>query len=317
MTATDTRIRAMPKGVPPPEVAVIVLTYDQRETTLRFLTSFRQVEAPSHRIWLWDNGSRDGTAEAVARDYPEVRRLAHPHNLGVASGRNRAAETALETEGSPYLLFIDNDMTVEPDFLIQLWEPLVREPALAQTTGKILDLSKPERLYGAGGCRINFLTGKTDHIGWGEVDRGQYDGRDDRRPCLPSGGCLLVRSEIFRRLDGFDTLFDPYGPEDLDFDLRLRALGGVARYVPGAVVYHESEPGRTFEGGAGQASYTGNRVAQWLRFLHRHGRWWQIGGFYAFGAPWRLLNLLGRAWRQGGLGTALEGVVGGILGRRG
>lgn len=300
--------------VSPPEVAVIVLSWEQRDTTLRFLHSFSRVEQPSHRVWLWDNGSSDGTAESVAENFPAVRLLAHPRNLGVASGRNRAAETALETEGSPYLLFIDNDMCVEPDFLVHLLAPLVADPTLAQTTGKILDMADPGRLYGAGGCRIHFLTGNTNHIGWGESDQGQHD--RSAVPCLPSGGCMLVRSELFRRLGGFDTIFDPYGPEDLDFDLRIRAVGGGALYVPRAVVYHESEPGRTFEGGAGQASYTGNRVAQWLRFLHRHGRWWQVVGFYCLGAPWRLLNLLGRAVRRGQLGAALRGVVGGVFGRR-
>ena len=89
-----------------------------------------------------------------------------------------------------HLLFLDNDMTVEPDFL----EPLVDAtrspsgPTLA--TGKIRDIEMPERLYGAGGCRIRFWCGDTMHVGHMEMDHGQYDAEVD---CIPSGGCLMIR----------------------------------------------------------------------------------------------------------------------------
>jgi len=54
-----------------------------------------QVE-PGMRILVWDNGSTDGTVEAVQSTYPQVIAHHHPINLGVASGRNAGAKLVLE-----------------------------------------------------------------------------------------------------------------------------------------------------------------------------------------------------------------------------
>jgi GT2 family glycosyltransferase len=271
------------------EVAILLLTYEQRDLTLRCLESLGRGLGEGHRVWLWDNGSADGTREAVAERFPGVRIEGSGVNLGVASGRNALVHRVLERDSPEFLLFLDNDMTVEPDLLPALRAPFAGDPHLAQTTGKIRQLEQPEVLYGAGGCGVDFTTGATDHVGWGELDRGQYD---TPCPCLPSGGLMMVRSAIFEELGGFDPLFDPYGPEDLDFGLRARAAGYNALYVPNAVAYHPSSPGRTFQGGARSWGYLVNRVRQWLRFLHRHGSLRERLAFYLVGGPRRLVRLV-------------------------
>jgi GT2 family glycosyltransferase len=278
------------------EVAILLLTCEQRDLTLRCLESLGRGLGAGHRVWLWDNGSTDGTRQAVAERFPEVCLAGDGVNLGVASGRNALARLALEEDRPDFLFFLDNDMTVEPDFLPALLAPFTGDARLAQTTGKIRQLEQPERLYGAGGCGVDFTTGATDHVGWGELDGGQHD---TPCPCLPSGGLMMVRSAIFEELGGFDPLFDPYGPEDLDFGLRARAAGYHALYVPTAVVYHPASPGRTFAGGARSWAYLVNRVRQWLRFLHRHGSRRERVAFYLLGGPRRLVRLVGRRLRRG------------------
>lgn len=288
------------------EIAVVVLTLDQRAKTLRCLASFTAVRAPTFGIWVFDNGSTDGTVEAIAGAFPEVRIHRHPTNLGVASGRNRAAEAAMAEARPDFLLFLDNDTTVTPDFLIRLVAPFAEDPRLALTTPKLRDLQRPQRLYGAGGCRIRFWRGDTRHAHYGEVDRGQYD---RRAACIPSGGCVLVRSDVFCSLGGFDTVFDPYGPEDLDFGLRARRAGYSALYVPEAVVFHESRPGRTFESGVYTRRYASNRARHWLLLLHRHASIGQRVAFFLLGAPILLANLAIREGKKGNL----VGAVGGLL----
>jgi GT2 family glycosyltransferase len=72
-----------------------MLTVNQREKTMRALASFRNITNPPFKLLLWDNGSQDGTIDAVREAFPEV--LAHYHstNLGVASRRNAAAALAI------------------------------------------------------------------------------------------------------------------------------------------------------------------------------------------------------------------------------
>jgi GT2 family glycosyltransferase len=260
---------------------------------------------------LWDNGSRDGTAEAVGRAFPEVLLHVHPNNIGVASGRNAAAKIAVERLDPTYLLFIDNDMTVTPRFLDALVQPFGCDDKLAQTTGKIKDMADPERLYGAGGCRLRFWRGDTMHVGYGEVDHGQYD---EPKRCIPSGGCMLVRTDVFQELGGFDTIFDPYGPEDLDCGLRAVKAGYYGLYVPESVVFHETKPGRTFEGGQYTERYASHRARHWFLFMRRHASCVQQLGFLFVGAPLLLGALMIREGKKGNLLPALRGLLRGMFG---
>ncbi len=300
----------MPRDTEQLKIAVILLTMDQREKTLRCLESLAAVEDPDHVVWLWDNGSTDGTAEAARDAFPRVRVHRHESNLGVASGRNRAVDLALEGDRPSHLLFLDNDMTVIPDFLRELAAPFAGDDTLAQTTGKIKDMGDPRRLYGAGGCRIRFWRGDTTHRGYGEPDGGRFD---EPMRCIPSGGCMLVRTEVFRQLGGFDTTFDPYGPEDLDFGLRAAAAGYHGLYVPPAVVFHESRPGRTFEGGQYTQKYASHRARHWFLFMRRHASPLQKLGFFVLGGPWLLLGLMIREAKKGNLVPALRGLTAGFL----
>ena len=263
-------------------VAIVVLTMNQREKTLRCLASVREVRGDLFDVVLWDNNSGDGTVQAVADSFPEVLVHQHETNLGVASGRNAAARMAAEQFGSAYFLFLDNDTTVDPEFLRHLLSPFASDPCVAQTTPKIKFYSDHRILYGARGCGVNFLFGRTAHIGHREIDRGQYDARSN---CIPSGGCMLVRRDVFERLNGFDSIYDPYGPEDLDFGFRVREAGYAALYIPDAVIFHDPSPGRTVSQGQYSETYASYRARHWLRFMRRHASPLQQAGFFIIGAP--------------------------------
>jgi len=292
------------------KVVVILLTMNQKEKTIRCLKSFGSVISPPCKIVLWDNGSDDGTAEMVRQEFPDVLVHHHPQNAGVASGRNEAAKIAMKRFNPDYLLFLDNDMTVTPGFMDALLKPFESERGLAQTTGKIKDMGNHERLYGAGGCRIKFWLGETGHVGYGEIDRGQYD---QQTRCIPSGGCIFVRSDVFQQLGGFDNNFDPYGPEDLDFGLRVVKAGYYGLFVPEAVVFHETRRSRTFEGGRYTEKYAFTRARHWLFFMNRHASLVQKLGFLFVGAPYLLMILMIREAKNGNLIVALKGLVRGAL----
>jgi GT2 family glycosyltransferase len=98
-------------------IVVVVLTFNQKDTTLACLESLERVSDPPFQVVLWDNASRDGTIEAVAERFPRVVTRHSPENLGVASGRNRAAELAISRFDPEYLMFLDNDTIVTPGFL--------------------------------------------------------------------------------------------------------------------------------------------------------------------------------------------------------
>lgn len=288
-------------------IVVIMLTMNQRDKTLRALASFREIVSPHFQLLLWDNGSKDGTADKVQNQFPEVLVHYHLKNVGVASGRNAAAALAIEKFRPTHLLFIDNDMIVDPDFVGALLAPFERDPQLAQTQAKLRFMNDPTRLNDGGGCRIQFWLGRTSPVGFGEVDRGQYD---EQARCISCGGAMMVRTDVFQELGGFDENFSPFGPEDLDFSLRVYKLGYYALYVPEAVAYHEVS--HSFEGGQYTELYARNKSRHWLLFMRRHAAFPQQVAFYLVGAPLRVIQMVIREGRQGNW-AALRGSLLGLF----
>jgi GT2 family glycosyltransferase len=289
-------------------IAAIMLTLNQRETTLRALASLMPQLGPRDRVVVWDNGSHDGTVEAVTAAFPSVCAHHHESNLGVASGRNAGARLALERFDPEYLLFLDNDLVLQPGYVVALVGTLESNPSVGQVQSKLLYLDEPTRINDGGGCRIRFWLGRTDPVGFKEIDRGQCE---EVAPCVSCGGSMMVRASLFRELGGFDSVFDPFGPEDLDFSLRLQALGHRALYNPRAVALHAVN--HTFEGEGGYTEvYARSKAKHWLRFLRRHGTPSQRVGFYAVGAPLIAVRMVFRELLKGNPG-AITGSVRGMM----
>lgn len=203
-----------------------------------------------------------------------------------------------------FLLFLDNDTVVTSDFVLNLRRPFREDSDVGITTPKILFLDDPERIDAAGGCRVQFHLGETPPVGHGEVDQGQYD---VLRDCI-AGGIVLVRADVFRALDGYDTDFNPYGPEDIDFSLRAKEAGYRSLYVPDAVVYHEET--QTFEDGQYSREYARQKAKNWYRLVQKHADPLEKATFWLIGVPFRLLNAVVREFRNENIG-AITGLLGG------
>lgn len=286
-------------------VAIIILTCNQLETTRGCLRSL-QHEGDDVRILVWDNGSSDGTAAAIEQEFPQVTVHAHPNNLGVAMGRNEAARLAVELFQPAFLLFLDNDMLVEPGFVAALQRPLLQDERVGQTQAKLRFMHDRARLNDGGGARINYLLWRATPVGYGELDRGQYD---DVRECISCGGAMMVRTALFEELGGFDLTFNPFGPEDLDFSLRLQKAGYKALYAPQAVAYHTVS--HTFGEGYSEA-YARHKSRHWFHFMRRHASPLQQLGFFVLGAPYLAVQVILREGRRGNLG-AIRGLLQGLL----
>jgi GT2 family glycosyltransferase len=288
-------------------VAVVMLTINQREMTLRALNSVMPQTDNEVGVLLWDNGSSDGTREAVQNGFHEVLLGGSQDNLGVAGGRNAGAALAIQHWNPEYLLFLDNDLVLRSGFIRHLVATLDSMPDVGQVQAKLLYLDEPGRINDGGGSRIVFWRGSTDPVGFKEPDRGQCN---QQAECVSCGGAMMVRRRLFEALGGFDQIFSPYGPEDIDFSLRLKATGMRAIYNPLAVALHAANHTWGKEGYT--ASYAHSRVRHWLRFLHRHASPLQKTGFYLLGAPLIAMRMAFRELSRGNF-AALAGSVRGLF----
>lgn len=287
-------------------IFVLILTYNQKNKTLACLTDLQKKGDIPFKVLVWDNGSRDETLSAVRSNFPDVMTHYSEQNLGVAGGRNAAAQLAIRELGATHLLFLDNDILVERGFVRGLYEPFVSDLLIGQTQAKLRFMHDRSLINDGGGARISFVFWRVTPVGFGEPDQGQYD---TARPCISCGGAMMVRADIFQTLNGFDPLFGPFGPEDLDFSLRLQKSGYKAMYIPRAVGYHQVS--HTFGEGYSE-EYARHKSRHWLLFMRRHASIWQKLAFYFFGAPILAVQVFVREARRGNLG-AIRGLVQGLL----
>ena len=289
-----------------PRLVVIILTYNQQKKILECLSALLGGQAIPFKVLVWDNGSRDDTLVAVEESFPDVLTRYSQSNLGVAGGRNASAKMAIHELGATHLLFLDNDILLEPGFVGALYEPFESDPQLGQTQAKLRFMHDRSLINDGGGAEISFVFWRVKPVGFGEVDHGQYD---TPRSCISCGGAMMVRSDVFQQLDGFDPLFGPFGPEDLDFSLRLQKAGYKALYVPKAVGYHQVS--HTYGEGYSE-EYARHKSRHWLLFMGRHANKWQKTAFYLIGAPILVVKVFIREARRGNL-RAIRGLAAGIL----
>jgi GT2 family glycosyltransferase len=287
-------------------LVVIILTYNQRQKTLKCLSTLLRREDIPFKVLIWDNNSRDDTLAAVQETFPDVSTHYSQSNLGVAEGRNASGTMAIRELGATHLLFLDNDIEVEDGFVKALYEPFEADTGLGQTQAKLRFMHDRSLINDGGGARVSFVFWRVKPVGFGKVDHGQYDAP---HPCISCGGAMMVRSDVFQWLNGFDLLFGPFGPEDLDFSLRLQKAGYKAMYIPKAVGYHQVS--HTFGEGYSE-EYARHKSRHWLAFMRRHATPQEKVAFYLFGAPILIIQVVLREIRRGNW-RAIRGLAQGLL----
>src|SRR4051812_26534043 len=195
------------------------------------LTSLRALDYDRDRLELLlvDNASTDGSVELVRSRHPEVRVLSLPTNLGFGGGNNAGADAAT----GKYVVFLNNDMWVDPGCLRGLVSALEAHPEAASVAAKILNWDGTA--YDFAGAGMHFA-GFGYQEGFGEPVRA--DGYSEVRPLLfACGGAMLVDRAIFLDVGGVDDDFFIYY-EDSDLGWRLWLLGHTVVFAPNAVVRH-------------------------------------------------------------------------------
>lgn len=203
----------------------------------RCLTSLARQSLLPARVVVYDTGIDPERFDRVCGQHPEAIALAGG-NLGYAGGANRVLESLREVPTSPldFLLVLNPDVVLDPDFARVLIASTARDPRLAIATGKLLR-SDRKTLDSAG---IVFPRHRRPRDrGSEEPDQGQFDSPE--RVEAASGAAMLLRADALDRLEIegeiFDESFFAYH-EDTDLCWRARRLGYEILYEPAAVAVH-------------------------------------------------------------------------------
>ncbi len=246
-------------------VVIIILNVNKKDEVLECLESVYQLDYPNYEVVVVDNGSTDGSIDAISNTFPHAHLIRHAYNAGVAGGRNLGVNYANRNFSYDYLYFLDNDTRVDKESLSQLTRMIGKDGQIGIGTPKSYRTSQPGIIASAGGINVNLYTGSMRDIGAGEVDRAQYE-----RPKLVNscaGFAFLVKKEVLLRVGSFDNDFNPYGWEDVDFCLRARKSGFKILYVPKALVFHK---GGRFGRGQALPEYERHKVTNFFKLMKRH-----------------------------------------------
>lgn len=218
-----------------PKVIVLVLSYNGRHLLPDVLSSYLANDYPRFEVVLIDNGSKDGTAEYVKRDFPRVKVLRTDKNRGYSGGFNLGLEYAFGEGGADYVLVTNNDVRADGRVISELVRVAEEDEKVGFVTGKVYYHERPDVLQTVGKSE-DPVKWNGEHLGRGEVDRGQYD-EVKERPFIDDI-FTLIRRKLYLETGGYDPAFFLQG-EEYDWQARAKKLGYRFMYTPHAKIWHK------------------------------------------------------------------------------
>ena len=205
-----------------------VIAYNGRPHLDECLATLQQQSRAADEVLAIDNGSTDGSGELIRTRFPGVRLIQLESNRGYAGGCNVAAQLAT----SEVIVFLNQDVRLDPDWLRELIRPLEADPQLAATQSLIMLYDEPS-LVNTSSKTVNFLG-----IGW-VTDYRQPAARIRLHPvAFLSGTAFAIRRATFLELRAFDEVYGSYH-EDIDLSWRMHLLGSRIMLAPDSRVYHK------------------------------------------------------------------------------
>ncbi len=216
-------------------ISVIIVTYNNCSATLACLESLYAHHAGlEFEIILVDNASTDATLSAVRHSYPAVHVLAQSTNAGFGAANNIGARAAR----GEFLFLLNNDTVCSSPMLQQLADILKANGSASAAAPRLVNTDGSFQLSAG---HMPSITGE-----WRtkRLQRAVAKARPDalnvaqqRDPVWVSAAALMIRTDAYRQLGGFDERFFMYF-EDVDLCVRLRAEAGPILYEPSIVLIH-------------------------------------------------------------------------------
>lgn len=215
-----------------PLVFIVLVNWNGCRDTIDCINSLKKIDYPNYRILVVDNGSTDGSQKKIKTLFKDVLLIENKENVGLAKAENQGISLALK-KNADFVLLLNNDMTVEKDFLSKLVKETLKHPSIAMSGGKILYHSDKNTIWSAGLKERYFV--EPISRGLGQKDKGQFD----KIEFVDSvHACSLLNAEVIKEIgllhSDFFIMF-----EESEWGIRARRKGYKVLYIPSSVVYHK------------------------------------------------------------------------------
>jgi GT2 family glycosyltransferase len=230
-------------------IAVVILNYNGSHFLKKYLPNII-INSTQASIYVADNGSTDDSINYL-NTINGIQIIKINKNLGYTGGYNFALKQLNET----YFVLLNSDIEVTENWLIEPINLLINNNEIAVCQPKLLDLNNKSKFEYAGAAG-----GFIDKYGYPfckgrlfetlEEDNGQYNNAEEI--FWASGACLFIKSEIFKKIGGFDEKYFAH-MEEIDLCWRIKNMGYKIFYEPKSIVYHlgggtlnKANPKKTF-----------------------------------------------------------------------
>jgi len=214
---------------------LIIPVFNRRETTLQALRSLQRIDTGGLdvHIIVVDDGSTDGTGEAIRRDFPEVQIVEGDGTLHYAAGTNRGISAALK-RNPDYIVTMNDDAIYHEQFLQRMIKTAEDNPH--SIIGALLLLwTEPHKVFQVG------YEWKTLAGGWLQTEnKTAFDFPGEPFEVLGmAGNCVLFPVESIRECGLMDEKKFPHGWGDFQYVVRMKNMGWRLLIEPKAFVWCE------------------------------------------------------------------------------
>ncbi|MDP3937220.1 MAG: glycosyltransferase family 2 protein [Deltaproteobacteria bacterium] len=243
------------------DLSIIIVTWNARELLLRAVASiFREVKGSRFEVIVVDNDSEDGSAAAVEAEFPGVKVIRNPRNLGFAGGNN----IGLREAKGRHAVLLNDDTVVLPGAFERLVAWMDANPGTGLCAPQLLDPdgSKQNSIHNFPSLATEILNVSLLRI----MLPGRYPSKrqDYAEPIEVEavlGACLVVRREALEQVGPMDDGYF-FFMEETDWCARMREAGWKVVHVPDARITHLS-------GGSSKKKLPLETRIEYLRSLYR------------------------------------------------
>ena len=215
------------------DVCIILVNYNGYEDTDECLKSISINKHINHKIIIADNSNTKNINYIKKFQTIYDADVLEIDNHGFSDGNNRAVYYCVNKYGPTHILLLNNDTTVDAQFLNVLLTEANAHPSYGIISGKIYSYYDRDYIWAAGG-EYDRSNGRT--IQYSGIELHQYD---KPRECTFTSGCMmLIRSSVYVELGGLSEKFFMYG-EDTEYCQRVLDQGYKIYYNPQAIIYHK------------------------------------------------------------------------------
>lgn len=259
-------------------IFISILNFNNQDETIKCLDSIKKITVDGfslHTIVI-DNASRE-VFTVDSKDYTSIDLIImkNKKNTGFSGGHNQGISYALKN-GATHVLILNNDTIVDKNTLKELLNGFDIAKEIGVTVPKIYFSKGSEfhkdrytkeelgKVIWFAGAKMDWKNIVGSHIGVDEVDTGQFDTAHEVE--FGTGGCMLVKREVFEKVGMFDENYFLYY-EDSDLFMRIKEKGFLIFFIPNAILWHHNASSSGGSGSALQDYYiTRNRLLFGLKY---------------------------------------------------